>query len=215
MFSVLIVLGALCGLLRYLKAPPLMYWVMFLGAAALTLAARFALPEVHPLRANFGDDLDGLVVAIFVGLVVVAYRQWFVSLKMRKQSLANNRTEQHPKQGFVVIADDAALTRDVEALLNHESFSLLRRDASGQIAVACKVRIEGDVARLGTVYASDRLSDLIEAIQEECDWRDAKMLVIEMVAERDVPVYVAAGFVEFGRFETSAGLLLSMKKDLT
>ena len=214
MLGVLIALAAFCGLLWYLKAPRAAYWTLLGGASLLVLAARFLLSADHPVRVNAGEHLGGLVVVIFVAAAVVLYRYWFGSLKARMRGVVEKRADQ-PEPGFVIIDDDTALTRDVERLLLHDGFSVLRRGGEGRIAASCRVRIEGEVARLGSVYAPDGLSDLLAAVEEECDWRDAKMLVVEAVPEGDSSPYREAGFVEFGRIKIGPGLRVSMKKDLT
>lgn len=213
MFGLLFALGALSALLWYLKAPRAVYLTIFCGTAALVLAARFLFATTHPVRVQAGDDLDGLVVVIFFATAVWAYRAWFQSLKRRRQTVGDVKAE----AGFVLIADDLALAKDVERLLERDTFSILKRGTSGDIMASCRVRVEGGFAVIGSVYLQSEapeLAGLIKAAEDESCSRGAGMSVVELLAVDLKPNYENMGYTEFARLGAGAVARISMKKDL-
>lgn len=211
------VLAALAGLLalcRRLNTPRWVPLSILTGTAILVIAARFLLPATHPIRVNAGSDLDGLIVVIFGTAAAMLYLQWFRNLKPR------SAPEPAVDPGFVLIADDTALTRDVETLLGaapSEGFSVLRRAGTGEIAASGRAAITGPVATFTTLYAPDGglVAELLDTLEAEARARGATEALIGPIDEHEGSAYKAHGYDICARFDLADGPRALLKKALT
>ncbi len=213
------VLAALAGLLalcRYLKTPRWVPLSILSSTAILVIAARFLLPPTHPVRENAGSDLDGLIVVIFGTAAGLLYLQWFRRLKPRTVSAAASATVDQP--GFVLIAEDAALTRDVEALRGTptERFSVLRRDASGEIAASGRAAVTGPVVTFSTLYDPEGryVAGILDALEAEASARGATEALIGPVDAGGATLYQSLGYEVCARFDLADGPRALLRKTL-
>jgi hypothetical protein len=206
MLSFLAALGLLLALCRFLKAPRGVYIGIVLGASILVMAARFLLPAEHPFRLNRGQDLDGLVVLIVIASLTTGYVWLFRKLRTR-----STLEPTKPVEGFVLIEDDEALARDVEALLTLEPvnrFSVLRRSDNCAIAASGRATIRSGIAELGPLYPFGD-GELLATLETECLDRGATSFVVGPVDASQESFYVEAGYSELARI----GERTLLKKD--
>lgn len=198
----LLVMAALAyGFARVLDAPRWAGPAILLAVVVIAALAQLLLPTEAPLRQSTSAVTLALLWLGVAAIPVLGYRA-----VLRRLRPAPAAAPAHPS-GFVLIADDTALTRDMAERLDTvpprtDTFSIAHRAPDGAITAALRLHLTETLATAHTPWtapeAAALLPELLQTAEAEARARDAEALMIAARPPLTAEVLQDGGYVAVG-----------------
>ena len=229
MIGVLVLTGFTWWILALRGAPHRLRQGVVIGGTAFALMIGVIDPGARPDPAAFASWGKALVFASLAAVPIGVY----VIFLRRLRERANPGTSAKPAHptGFVLIEDDAALTREVLAKFavenaahapwDREAFSIAYRDTEGEVTASGHIILNMGLAEFRRIWVEPSArgkglgAALLAKMEEVARDKGARRAALDTYSWQAEGLYAKAGYREVGRLAYPAGAeRIYMSKDL-